>query len=42
MEQAIRQAVTERLPDVSEKIEAGEQVSPDDRKAILRVAREAK
>jgi F-type H+-transporting ATPase subunit alpha len=42
IQQAIRRAMTERLPDVSEKIESGEHVSPDDYEAIIGVAREAK
>lgn len=41
MQQAVCRAMRERLPDVSERIEAGEQVSSDDVEAIVRVAREA-
>lgn len=41
MQKAVCRAMRERLPDVSERIEAGEQLSSDDGEAIVRVAREA-
>ena len=40
MEQAVRRATSERLAEISERIETGEQPSPQDREAIVRVARE--
>jgi F-type H+-transporting ATPase subunit alpha len=41
-EQAVRQAMRDRLPDVSQRIEAGEQLSQSEHDSIGRVAREAK
>ncbi|REJ68755.1 MAG: alternate F1F0 ATPase, F1 subunit alpha [Planctomycetota bacterium] len=41
MEQMICRAMSRRLPDVSEGIEAGEKLSAEDREAILRMALEA-
>ncbi len=41
IQQAVCRAMRERLPDVSEKIEAGKQLSSNDCEAIVRVAREA-
>lgn len=40
-EQAVREAVTDQLSDVRDRIFAGEKLSDEDRKAILRVARAA-
>jgi len=41
MERAVCRAMRERLPDVSQRIEAGEMQSADEVEAILRAAREA-
>jgi len=41
MEQAVCRAMRERLPDVSQRIEAGDVQSADEVEAILRAAREA-
>lgn len=41
MEQTICRAMRERLPDMSERTESGEKLTPEDQEAILRVAREA-
>jgi len=40
-EMAIRRAITQRLPDMCERIQSGETLSRDDQETLLRVARDA-
>lgn len=40
-ERAVCQAMLDRLPDISERVETGEKLSPEDQESILRVARDA-
>ena len=40
-ERAVCQTMLERLPDISERVETGEKLSPEDQEAILRVAHDA-
>jgi F-type H+-transporting ATPase subunit alpha len=40
-ERIVRQAVTDQLPDVCDRLQAGERLNDDDRQALLAVARDA-